>query len=185
MQYNIILLIYHRVIVQYKLTIVVLIEVFLDQQLIRMIKSNHFNAQFQILPNTNWFKKGESLTTDHLIYGDAGFYDLFLHAREFIYSVSELYELMKQAGLNFVEYYKKPRELLRPGNWITDEELIGKINDFDIVRQRHIAEIITGNLVFHEFYVSKMPNSTDTSRHIDEITFPPGKHTSQIDAYRI
>ena len=148
-------------------------------------KTNHFNVQFQILPNTNWFKKGESLTTDHLIYGDAGFYDLFLHAREFIYSVSELYELMKQAGLNFVEYYKKPRELLRPGNWITDEELIGKINDFDIVRQRHIAEIITGNLVFHEFYVSKMPNSTDTSRHIDEITFPPGKHTSQIDAYRI
>ena len=63
--------------------------------------------------------------------------------------------------------------------------ILRKINDFDIVRQRHIAEIITGNLVFHEFYVSKMPNSTDTSRHIDEITFPPGKHTSQIDAYRI
>ena len=92
---------------------------------------------------------------------------------------------MKQAGLHFVEYYKKPRELLRPGNWITDEELIGKINDFDIVRQRHIAEIITGNLVFHEFYVSKMLNSTDTSRHIDEITFNTKKHTVQVAAYRI
>ena len=80
---------------------------------------------------------------------------------------------MKQAGLHFVEYYKKGRELLRPGNWITDEELLGKIHDFDIVRQRHIAEIITGNLVFHEFYVSKMPNSTDTSRHVDEITYTP------------
>ena len=140
---------------------------------------------FQILPSTNWFKKGESLTTDHLVYGDVGFYDLFLHAREWIYSVTELYELMKQAGLHFVEYYKKPRELLRPGNWITDEELLGKIHDFDIVRQRHIAEIITGNLVFHEFYVSKMPNSTDTSRHVDEITYNPGKHTMQLEAYRI
>jgi len=140
---------------------------------------------YKILPSTNWFKKGESLTTDHLVYGDAGFYDLFLHEREFIYSVTELYELMKQAGLQFVEYYKKPRELLKPGNWITDEELIGKINDFEIVRQRHIAEIITGNLVFHEFYVSKMPNSTDTSRNVDEITYNPGKHTMQLDAYRI
>ena len=92
---------------------------------------------------------------------------------------------MKQAGLHFVDYYKKSRELLRPGNWIKDEELIGKINDFDIIRQRHIAEIITGNLVFHEFYVSKMPNSTDTSRHVDEIIYNPGKHTVQVDAYRI
>jgi hypothetical protein len=92
---------------------------------------------------------------------------------------------MKQAGLHFVEYYKKPRELLRPGNWIKDEELMEKIDGFDIVRQRHIAEIITGNLVFHEFYVSKTTNSTDTSRHVDQITYHPGKHTMQLDAYRI
>ena len=125
------------------------------------------------------------MTIDHKVYGDEGFYDLFLHAREWIYSVTELYELMKQAGLHFVEYYKKGRELLRPGNWITDEELLGKIHDFDIVRQRHIAEIITGNLVFHEFYVSKMPNSTDTSRHVDEITYNTEKHTTQLEAFRI
>ena len=26
----------------------------------------------KILPPSNWFKKGEALTTDHLLYGDAG-----------------------------------------------------------------------------------------------------------------
>ena len=110
---------------------------------------------------------------------------MFLHEREFIYSVTELYELVKEAGLHFVEYYKKTRELLQPGNWIKDEELLGKINDFDIIRQRQIAEIITGNLVFHEFYVSKIPNSIDTTRHVDEIVYLPGKHTMQGVAYRI
>ena len=125
------------------------------------------------------------MTTDHLVYGDEGFYDLFLHEREFIYSVPELYELMKQAGLHFVEYYKKPRELLRPGNWLKDEELMEKINGFDIIRQRAIAELITGNHVFHEFYVSKIPNSQDTSQHVDQIAYLPGKHTLQLDAYRL
>ena len=54
------------------------------------------------MPYSNWFKKQEHLINDHLT--DAGTYDLLLHKRDISYTVSQLKNWIRRAGLLTVRY---------------------------------------------------------------------------------
>ena len=71
------------------------------QSLMRLLNQNEPDAQRRIanarevlnsLPPSNWFKRGEAdLYHDHKDLGDAGLYDLLLHAQDRAYTIEEIF----------------------------------------------------------------------------------------------
>lgn len=85
---------------------------------------------------------------------------MFLHKQDRAYSVSELYEFVEKADLNFVDYLDPLEKiLLRPENYIKDFSLLEKVKKMDKVTREAISEILTGNIIKHSFYVSNQKDS--------------------------
>jgi hypothetical protein len=123
------------------------------------------------LPESNWFQKAGELISDHKTDGDIGIYDLFLNKKDRPYSIPEMYELIDNAGLNFVEFtIPEVRHMLKPDEYIKDAGLIEKIKKYDTRTQQAIAELIVGNIFKHIFYVS---NSKDTIASLDDLNNVP------------
>ena len=86
------------------------------------------------LPESNWFKKAENIVTDHKNFGDAGFYDLFLHKQDVCYSIEELNNLVGQAGLEIVDFSEATSRIrLSPERLVNEEdrELLERIMGMD------------------------------------------------------
>ncbi len=103
-------------------------------------------------PATNWYIRGQELLRDHVVFGDIGLYDLFFYKQDRAYSIPELYELIHNAGLNFVEFSDVSEKLaLRIENYISDFSLLQKIKRMDIITQQAICELMVGNIIKHSF----------------------------------
>ncbi len=149
------------------------------QNLMRLINSNvHSKVQEIIncrsllssLPNTNWFKKGEGLYHDHA--EDGGLYDLLLHKQDHAYSIPEMYELVSNAGLHFVEFSMlESLLLLESKNYIRNPELLIKIKNKDVINQQAIYELITGKITKHEFFVSIKQETMASVVDLDNIPY--------------
>src|SRR5690349_11295123 len=83
------------------------------QEIMQMVNSDEPNRQKEVengwaiinaLPPTNWFNRGNDLLNDHIVHGDIGMYDMFLHKRDRAYTVPEIYQFVERAGLHFVEF---------------------------------------------------------------------------------
>jgi SAM-dependent methyltransferase len=102
------------------------------------------------LPETNWFRRNPA-PSDHLEGGDAGLVDLLLHARDRAYGVREIVALSAGAGL-FVTAFVEPARY-DPETYLTDPELVGRIQDLDRTGRWAWAENLAGNLATHVFYL--------------------------------
>ena len=124
------------------------------------------------LPATNWFVRGQDLLGDHILFGDVGLYDMFLHKQDRCYSLPELYEWVEKAGLNFIEFSDVSAKLkLRPENYITDFSLLQKVKKMDHKKQTAIAEIMCGSIIKHQFYVSKQKAPQATMDDVNNIPY--------------
>ena len=151
------------------------------QSLMKMINKNAKSCIEEImngklildnLPATNWYKRGEELFSDYQNFGDVGIYDMFLHKQDRAYSISELYEFVKVAGLHFVDYLDPLEKfLLKPENYIKDFTLLQKVKKMDKITQEAICEILTGNIIKHSFYVSNQKDSVATLDDLDNIPY--------------
>lgn len=129
------------------------------------------NIVIKSLPATNWYVRGQDLLADHLIFGDIGLYDMFLHKQDRAYSIPELYEFIKDAGLNFIEFFDiKDRLALRAENFIKDPVLLQKIQNMDKMKQQTICELICGTVIKHSVYLSK---KTDVTAKLDDLNNVP------------
>lgn len=63
---------------------------------------------FKDLPASNWLKRNP-FVRDHLDGGEAGFYDLLLHARDRAYTVNDFATLAASADMSVVSFIEPAR----------------------------------------------------------------------------
>jgi len=102
------------------------------------------------LPPTNWLQRNP-FVGDHLKAGDAGIYDLLLHATDRAYTVGELVDFIESAGLSISALIEPWRYEL--ANLISDGALLKRLDALDRWQRAEIAELIAGNMKTHTAYV--------------------------------
>jgi SAM-dependent methyltransferase len=134
------------------------------QELMRKINQHEPSAQRKIdnvkavlaaLPKTNWFKRGEDLIGDHREYGDAGIYDVFLHAQDRPFTVPEIYGLVEDCGLQLIELLEAGRARYMVETYVRDPQVLSAIRDRPKKEQQAIAELIAGDVIVHNCYLAR------------------------------
>ncbi|MEL6335883.1 MAG: class I SAM-dependent methyltransferase [Pseudomonadota bacterium] len=102
------------------------------------------------LPQTNWLGLN-TLVGDHVTGGDAGLYDLLLHARDRPYTIDALDAALTRAGLAMVA----PVELGRyqPARYLASvPEAATRAAALPPIQQMAVAEALAGNIKTHVLY---------------------------------
>jgi SAM-dependent methyltransferase len=102
------------------------------------------------LPPTNRLRRN-ALVGDHLAGGDAGLFDLLLHARDRAYRVPELAQMIDAAGLEIVSFIEPVR--YDPTPYLTDRDLLDRLQNLGFIERAAFAETLAGNLKTHVCYV--------------------------------
>ena len=103
------------------------------------------------LPPTNGLKRNPFLT-DHAQGGEAGLYDLLLHARDRPYTVNALFDALDGAGLEFMSFAAPGR--YDPRLLIADPVLRKRATALPYRAQAALAERLVGNIKTHVFYAA-------------------------------
>ncbi len=107
------------------------------------------------LPATGWLNRNGQMN-DHLHGGDAGIYDLFLHARDRAFTVPQIADWVADAGLRvttFIEPFRYDPDWL-----VHDLRLKKRLDGLDPLARAAFAERFAGNLTKHVFYVVRTGN---------------------------
>ncbi len=111
------------------------------------------------LPESNAFKREfQRLGYDIVQFGDAGLYDLLLHAQDRSYTVPQIYAWLEQAGLRLATFdptVNESKRIYYPASYLSDSALLQAIESKPVPEQQAIAELVAGNLSKHGFYVTK------------------------------
>ncbi len=135
------------------------------------IRISNTKKMLRALPPDHLFRQNECYYGDYLNLGDAGIYDLFLHARDEPYTIADVHRLLDECGLHFTEFSTpRYRPLYRPETVIQDRALLERILSFPLPIQQHISEIVVGLMGTHEFYTSRC---TDTVAHVTDTSNVP------------
>jgi SAM-dependent methyltransferase len=150
------------------------------QEIMRMVNEGVTNRAEEVmngkiimnsLPSTNWYVRGQDLLADHIAFGDIGLYDMFLHKQDRAYSIPEMYEFVKDAGLNFVEFAEiKSRLTLKIENFVQDFSLLAKIKSMPLQKQQAMCELISGAVIKHTVFLS---NKKDTVASVEDLNNVP------------
>jgi len=101
------------------------------------------------LPPTNRFRRNPFLS-DHVDAGDAGLYDLLLHARDRAYRVPEIVDLLAGAGLAPTGFVEPAR--YDPATYLSAPALLKPLAGMGWLDRAALAELLAGNLRSHAFY---------------------------------
>ena len=109
------------------------------------------------LPPTNWFRRAGQHFED--LENDAGIYDLFLHAQDRPYTVGELYEWIQDRHglhLHFTDV-GRGRAAYMPELLLNAQQpaYLSAVCALPERRQHEIAELLSGDLITHSFYVTR------------------------------
>jgi len=107
------------------------------------------------LPATNWLRRNPFIA-DHLEQGDAGLFDLFLHARDRAYRVPEIAEMVDAAGLRPVAFIEPA--FYDPASYLTDASLLKPLERVSWIERCAFSELLAGNMRKHIFYAVKKRN---------------------------
>ena len=151
------------------------------QHLLQLVNTGERSIQAKIdnarslldqLPKSNWFKLSEKLLpAEHINHGDAGIYDMLLHEQDRAYTVEQLYEYIELCELNFVNFSYERAWRYRPEAYINDQALLETIQKLPLRQQQAIAELVAGNILVHQFYVSRKRDTVARLSDIDNIPF--------------
>lgn len=152
------------------------------QQMLRTINGNelqpeklvHAKQLLAILPQTNWFKRGESLYVDHH-NGDAGIFDMLLHSQDRAYTIQELFSwLGDQHGYNIIlSDVERGRFPYLPTMMMgVDAQLLcARTAELPLQAQYAIGELLRGDLITHSFYLTNSAMTTASYGDIECIPF--------------
>lgn len=123
------------------------------------------------LPQTNWYIRGKELLADHVLFGDVGLYDMFLHKQDRAYSVEQMYEYFDKVKMHMVEYTDPySRAVLNIDSYFTGELANSpakeRIANMPRRKREAIAELMGGNIIKHSVLISKRE---DSAADIDDI----------------
>jgi len=122
------------------------------------------------LPPTNWLRRND-LVADHIQAGDSGLYDLLLHSSDQAYTVPEIARLVEGADLQIVSFIEPIR--YDPTAFVSDPALTAKFDQMSWIDSCAAAELLTGNLKTHVFYVVKSVNKGPTVADIGDENLRP------------
>jgi SAM-dependent methyltransferase len=108
------------------------------------------------LPATNWLKRNP-FVTDHIVEGDAGVFDLLLHARDRAYDVNEIAALLGDADLRLVSF--APPARYEPASYLSDATLLRRLEGKPMLERAAFAENLAGNIKSHVFYAVRAGNA--------------------------
>ncbi|MEA0970585.1 Cass I SAM-dependent methyltransferase [Candidatus Megaera venefica] len=122
------------------------------------------------LPQTNWYKKGGDLMNGP--FDDHELYDRFLHAQDRAYTIPQLYEFVENAGLNIVNFILPySRASLNIESYFKDSSTKERIKSLPLREQQAICEIMGGNIITHEIYISKQKNTIADFSDLENVPF--------------
>jgi len=122
------------------------------------------------LPATNWLRKNPTVG-DHIAGGDAGLYDLLLHARDRAYRVPELHALVESAGLAVVTMIEPWR--YNPARYLTDPALLKRLETLGPLERAAFAELLTGNIKSHIAYLVRATERDGRTASFDDLALVP------------
>lgn len=121
------------------------------------------------LPATNWLKRNPFIA-DHLTEGDSGIFDLLLHARDRAYDARQVHELVACAELRLVSFVPSAR--YEPSSYLSDAQLLRRLQGLDVVERAAFAENLAGNLKVHIVYAVKAANKVSPPAADDPMSVP-------------
>ena len=127
------------------------------------------------LPPTNWLERNP-FVGDHVEGGDAGLFDLFLHARDRAYRVPAIAALVAAAGLDITAFVEPAR--YDPDCYVVDTTLRRRLVGLSWMERCAFAELLAGNMRKHIFYAVKRDNPGPTVATLDADAVP---HLREID----
>jgi ubiquinone/menaquinone biosynthesis C-methylase UbiE len=130
------------------------------------------------LPSTNWFnRKGGTPLNDYKNFGDIGLYDMFLHKQDRAYTIPQLYEFVKNAGLNFVAFTEPyTRAVLNIESYFKETGTKERIKKLSLQEQQAICELMNGDIIKHDIYVSKKKNTISDFNNLNNVPFVINHH---------
>jgi hypothetical protein len=121
------------------------------------------------LPATNWLRRNPAIG-DHLAGGDAGLADLLLHPQDRAYTVPELAELVRGAGLEIAAFIEPWR--YDPASYLTDPSLLHRLERLDPIA-RDLRRAARRQSARHIVYlVRKGPRGSAVARPDDDSMVP-------------
>lgn len=127
-------------------------------------------ALIRELPPTNRLRRN-ALVGDHLAGGDAGLYDLLLHARDRAYRVPELAAMVDAAGLGIVTFIEPAR--YEPATYLNDRDLRERLEPLGAIERAAFAELLAGNLKTHVCYVAARDRAATAAARPDDAAAIP------------
>ena len=108
------------------------------------------------LPATNWLRRNPFIA-DHVQQGDAGIFDLFLHARDRAYRVPEIRRMLDEAGLRATAFIQPA--FYDPASYLTNSTLLRPLESLSWIERCAFSELLAGNMRKHIFYAVKQRNA--------------------------
>jgi SAM-dependent methyltransferase len=131
------------------------------------------------LPSTNWLRRN-GVIRDHLDGGDAGLFDLLLHARDRAYTIPDWFALIHGAGLRLAEWVEPAR--YRLNTYFTDPGVLKRAESLSSEAEAALAEQVAGNLARHAGYLVRAENPIAPPPPGDRAAIPAFK---DIDPQRL
>jgi len=107
------------------------------------------------LPGTNWIRRNPFIA-DHLEQGDAGLFDLFLHARDRAYRIPEIADMLEASELRPTAFIEPA--FYDPASYLSDPTLLTPLESASWIERCAFAELLAGNMRKHIFYAVKKQN---------------------------
>lgn len=124
-----------------------------------------------ILSTVNWWYMHDHQRWKGIaINGDTEIYDLFLHSQDRAYSVPELYDWVEQCDLNLLAFIENPHYYI-PASLINDAHLLDLISRQPLRNQQAIAELLTGIIRTHSFYLSGQENCSAQLAELENVPY--------------
>ena len=130
------------------------------------------------LPKTNWLRRNP-FVQDHQAGGDAGVYDLLLHARDRAYTVEAFAAMVEAAQLQITSFIQPAA--YEPETYLDDAELLRPLVGASLVRRAGVAEILAGNMRKHVLYTTARPSGTKVTAAISDPACIPAWHRAEKD----
>lgn len=139
-------------------------------------------ALLRELPPTNRLRRN-ALVGDHLSGGDAGIYDLLLHAQDQSYTVTEFATLIEGAGLAVASFVEAAR--YDPATYLSDRDLLARAGRLQGIGRAAFAELLAGNLKTHVAYVAPIERAAScVARPDDPAAVPYGRDIDFVQVAR-
>ena len=135
------------------------------QQLTSLINDGETDAQvmldntralIEVLPPTNWFKISGGVDSG----SDSDLFHNLVDTNDRSFTVPQIYEMLDEAGLHFVEFTTRGRPLYTPHTALADPRTGSLVENLPKRKQQAIAELLHGVIKHHSFWVSAQESAT-------------------------